>query len=199
MPPTEQGLIIKRHRLDHHWTVRRMAREAKLSAGYVSQLENGRRPVTARVMGEVADALGIPPYELLSEGGFIPAGHLQEAVEMAQRALDVPSIRDKARGSDDAERLDWLTVDYLYMLGDDPYGTGWDGGPGGNHADWTPLVPDAPTPLPLRLKPQLNEWLANNTPTRMPSVIEGWDELSEADQRFVQQMVNKLRRPTAGE
>ena len=29
---------------------------------------------------------------------------------------------------------------------------------------------------------------------RTPAAIEGWDELSDADRTFVQQMVNKLRR-----
>ena len=198
MPPNEQGELIKACRTARLWSVRRLAREAHLSAGYISQLEKGNRPVTPRALGAIADGLGLPPYELLTKGGFIPAEHLERAELSAERALHVPTIVSAARGETDAQKLDWLIVDYLYLLGDDPYGTGWEGGPGGNHADWTALLPDAPPPITDRLLREAMEWKAS-LPRGSASPIEGWDELSEADRVFVQQMVNKLRRPATGE
>jgi transcriptional regulator with XRE-family HTH domain len=199
MESDQQGEIVRKHRTARHWTVRRLAREAKLSASYLSLMESGQRPVTARALGRIADALGLRTYDLLAEGGFIPMDHLAEATRMAALAMKVPSIYDKARGSEQTERLDWLIVDYLYLLGDDPYGTGFDGGPGGNHADWSPLVPASPIPLPERLLHELAAMREAQQPPTAPTPIEGWDDLSEADQHFVQQMVNKLRRPTTGE
>lgn len=190
--------IIKESRKSRSWSIRRLGRESGLSAGYVSQMESGARPVTPRAMGYIADALGIPPHEMLSLGGFIPDGHLDEAKRMALLGMAVPSIHDRARGGTSTEKMDWLIVDYLYLLGDDPYGTGWTGGPGGNEADWTPLVPDAPTPLLIRMRSELDAAIAIEE-RKLISPIEGWNDLSDVDRAFIQQMVNKLRRPTTGE
>lgn len=190
--------IIKERRRSFLWSVRRLAREAGLSAPYVSQIENGKRPLTPRATGQIADALGIPTYDLLAIAGFIPQDDLDRAKGMAYQAMRVPEMCLAARGDTDKQRTDWLIVDYLYRLGHDPYGTGWDYGPGGNHLDWTPLEPDAPEPITNRMLREAHEWRAGMSVANT-SPIEGWDELSPADQTFIQQMVNKLRRPAADE
>lgn len=203
MLQTPPGTLIKTYRQDRKWSVRRLARESGFSAGYISQLEKGQRPVTPRAMGRIADALGIRTYHLLSLGGFIAEGHLKEAQDMARCALRVPSIADRARGTTQDEVLDWLVVDYLYLLGDDPYGTGWNYGPGGHEADWSPLSPERMAEADAN--PRTAEIRQLRLPERRrpvrpaPCAIEGWDELSPADQAFIQQMVNKLRNPGSGD
>src|SRR5450759_4111713 len=110
MEKPDPALLIKTARKARFWSVRLLARESHLSAGYVSQMESGARPVTPRALGRVADALGVPPYEMLSKGGFIPEGHLDEAKRMAEQALDVPSLYKLALGVTPAAQLDWLIV-----------------------------------------------------------------------------------------
>ena len=198
MPPTKAGALITEVRKKAGWSLRRLAREAHFSAGYLSLLENGQRPVTPKALGRIADVLDIPTYLLLTQGGFIPQEHLDEAEAAAERGLFIPSIRDSIGKFGARDDREWLVIDYLYMLGDDPYGTGWDGSPG-HHADWTPLKPDAPERFPDRIKRSFDEWQAERDAPTPPTEIEGWNDLSDADKAFVQQMVNKLRRPTPSE
>jgi transcriptional regulator with XRE-family HTH domain len=201
MAPTEQGLLIKTARQTRLWSVRRLAREAGLSAGYISQLENGTRPVTARVMARVAEALGLPSWLLLTKAGFIPEEHLTEAKQMAEKGMTIPSIHAQATGADDRQKLEWLIADYLLLLGDDLSGIGAEAGalPCPPGVDWTPLVPDAPPTMATVARASLNELLTAQHLPRTPTAIEGWDDLSDADRAFVQQMVNKLRRSATGE
>lgn len=198
MAPTEQGLLIKSIRKDHHWSVRRLARATQLSAGYISQLETGARPVTARVAGKIADAFGMPPYQLLAQMGFLPAEHVAEATKYAKKALEVPSVLAAAREGFNESPFDWLVIDYLYMLGDDPYGTGWTGEPG-NHADWSPLIPDAPEPVTSRFYREAEAWEAAQRTAPVATPVEGWDDLSDSQRRLVQQLVNQLRKTEGGD
>jgi len=188
---------IKKARKALIWSVRRLAREAGLSPAYISQIESGKRPLTPRATGRIADALRIPAHDLLQLAGFIPEDRLQEAKEMADRAMHVPELVQRAFGASDDQRRDWLVDDYLLLLGEDPSGGGNDFGPGAHIANWRLLDPELPE---SRILAQAQEWKRQNPRTPRPSApIEGWDELPPTDQQFIQQMVNKLRRRTTGE
>lgn len=183
--------FIRSERRRRLWSMRKLAREAHMSAAYLSQMENGKRPLTARATGQIADAFRMPTYELLSLAGFIPAEDLERARTMAKMALaEVPAIAEKARGETEAERLDWLVVDYLYLLGHDPYGTGWDGTPG-HGADWRLVEPDAPPPILERLKPEIEEWKRQQAELAKKP-LAGWDELSLGEKQLVQELVDTL-------
>jgi len=207
MTAIEQGEVIKSLRKQLFWSARRLARETSLSASYVSQIERGERPLTAKIAVRMADAFGMPPYELLQATELLPPEDVEEAKGMARRALAIPSMVEGARWAETADgKYHWLVADYLFMLGHDPYAGGYDGGPGGNALDWTALVPDAPEPWLRRITPKgdirpLSPPEQHHAPAERtaPSPIEGWDDLTDADRQFVQQMVNKLRRPSAGE
>jgi len=189
---------ITKYREALGWSKRRLAREAMISAPYVVQMENGERPVTRKMLGMLADSMGTPPWVLLSEGGFIPADDLREAETMAARAISDPNIEDRALASHPGGKLGWLISDYLYLLGDDPYGTGWEFGPGGHEIDWTPYAPERMAAADAN--PNTEEIRRMRFPARYgapkaaPSPIEGWDELTEADRKIVQQMATQLLR-----
>jgi len=183
--------LIKTMRKSQLMSVRRLARESGLSAAYVSQIESGTRPLTPRATTKIADALRIPPYALLSEAGFIPAEHVEKARAMVTRAEnETPEMLGK-------RDFDWAVADYLFALGDDPYGTGLQYGPVPPSLDWRQLDPEAPAPM-LDVARQWATEQAAKQKREVPP-IEGWDELSDADRTFVQQMVNKLRRSATGE
>lgn len=194
--------FIRMQRRSRFWSVRKLARAAVLSPAYVSQIENGNRPLTPRAAGRIADAFGIPPYELLALAGFIPQPDLDRAKEMAQRALnEAPEIAAKAgpHEVDGESGLDWLVIDYLYLLGHDPYGTGWDGGPGGHQADWRILDPSAPPPMMERLKPDIEAWQERRRELEKRP-LSGWDALTLEEKQLIQELVDKiLSRRTAGE
>ncbi len=59
------GDNVRRHRLRLRLTQEDLAAETDLKRSYLSELENGRRNPTVRVLGRLADALGVEPAELL--------------------------------------------------------------------------------------------------------------------------------------
>lgn len=187
---------IRERRLSLLWSVRRLARETGLSPAYISQIESGKRPMTARAAGLIAEALGVPAHDLLAMAGLLSWDDVNEAKVMARRALAVPGIVGEGPLSDPAATIEWLTDDYLMLLGLDPNGRGNPIGKNAHTAEWHLLDPSLPRSEVLR---QLEEELSRARGTapaapRTPDAIEGWDELSDADRTFVQQMVNKLRR-----
>jgi transcriptional regulator with XRE-family HTH domain len=197
--PTLAALVVTRHRERLGWSKRRLSRETNYSAPYIVQVENGERPATAKFVARVADAIGLPPYVLLGEAGFIPADHVTEAETMAAEAMNNKKIAFSARGGTSSEKKAWLVADYLYLLGDDPYASGWKYGPGGNHIDWTPFSPERAAvadanPLTATMRERRVPLPTTDAPKPMPTPIEGWDELSGADQTLVQRLVNRLRR-----
>lgn len=188
---------IKQQRGSMLWSVRRLARESGLSPAYISQIESGKKPLTPRATVKIAEALGVPPHDLLAMAGFIPWADLQTAQGMAVRAMQVPEMVTAASGGTDKQRRDWLIDDYLMLLGHNTSGNDEEFGPAQHWANWQLVDPDAP---PSMLRSEIEGWKRSQiAPKAPPSPIEGWDELTDTDRTFVQQMVNKLRRPATGE
>lgn len=200
MPVSKAASVITRHREDLRWSKRRLARESELSPAYIVQLENGERPVTARILGRIADAMRIHPYVLLGEAGFIPPEHVAEAEAKAAEAIQDPDIAAAALDGDTGGKSAWLVADYLYLLGHDPFGGTWKWGPGGHEIDWTPFAPERMAEADAN--PETEDIRRRRFPSRYPpksqapSPIEGWEDLSDADQSMVQQLVNRLRHRT---
>lgn len=205
MPPTDAATTITRHRERLHWSKRRLAREAELSPAYIVQMENGERPVTERALARVADAVGLHPYQLLGEAGFIDPAHVEEAERMAAEAMKLPAMVDRARPGDTGGKLAWLVADYLMLLGDDPYGVGADVTPLID-CDWSTLAPErwkavedgsGKAKTTGQIIAEAEEWLAARP--KAPTAVEGWDELTDTQRVLVQQLVNQFRRSADGE
>lgn len=205
MPPTDAAKTITRHRERLHWSKRRLAREAELSPAYIVQMENGERPVTERALARIADAVGLHPYVLLGEAGFIDTPHVEEAERMAAEAMKVPGMVDRARSGDTGGKLAWLVADYLALLGDDPYGVGADATPLVD-CDWSTIAPErwkaiadgsVRAKTTAQITAEVNEWLAARG--QAPTAIEGWNELTDTQRALVQQLVNQFRRSADGQ
>lgn len=187
--------FIKNERLTKLWSVRRLSRESGVSAGYISRIETEKQDVTSRAAGRIAKALRVPPHYLFMLAGFIPEDDFQLAEDMAERAMWVPSLADQAKTYCPHDPKAWLIDDYLLLLGHDITGKGNDFGPGGHIADWQLVDPAAPASV---LRQRIAEWKTHQPPPpTVTTPLEGWDGLSPADQLFIQQMVNKLRRRSA--
>jgi len=214
MPPlTEAAKTITRHREALHWSKRRLAREAHLSPAYIVQMENGERPVTGRALQSIADAVGLHPYVLRGEAGFIPAEDVAEAERAAGLRMEGdPKIAESRHFTDTGGAFAWLVSDYLQMLGHDAYGTDWDG-PCGVDVDWSDLAPERWRALREgkvnavttgQIIQGLTDTIAEierqeATQPKPPTQIEGWAELTETQRKLVQQLVNQFRRSADSE
>jgi len=56
---------LRRKRHDQHMTQEELAERAGLSARYVGAIERGDVSASVTVLGQIADALGVEPGELL--------------------------------------------------------------------------------------------------------------------------------------
>ena len=66
-PKTKMSATIRRLRARQGMTQEELAKKAKVTQGYVSQLESGaKKEIGARVAVRLAEALGVPVTELLA-------------------------------------------------------------------------------------------------------------------------------------
>jgi transcriptional regulator with XRE-family HTH domain len=181
-------------------SVRRLAKESGLSAAYLSQIENKKRPLSVKMLVRIADGLRVPPHEILAVAGLISPEHVEKAEAMAHRALhEAPELVRKARGKTTGEKYNWLVADYLYVLGEDPYGTMIEGCQPMPALDWRRLDPEAPESMLKRLKPEIEAWRAQH-PEASKRPLRGWDQLTRPEQDAVQQLVDTfINSRTTGE
>lgn len=185
------GQAARERRRSLLWSVRRLARETALSPALISQFENGKAAPSRRSMSRIEWALRMPEGYLLMLAGFIPREDYERAQQMAEKAMQVPEMVAVARGDTDQERLEWLTSDYLLLIGHDLTGKLGEDRPNMHMANWQLVDPEAPESELIR---SIEEFKATmHRPKPSPQPIEGWDELTDTDRLFIQQMVNKLR------
>lgn len=63
------GDVLRRNRLDQRRTLADVARHARVSMPYLSELERGRKEASSEVLAAVCDALRIELSEVLTEVG----------------------------------------------------------------------------------------------------------------------------------
>ncbi len=59
------GVNVRKERLARGLTQQELAGRLEMERSYLSELERGRRNPTVRVLGALAQALGVEPWELL--------------------------------------------------------------------------------------------------------------------------------------
>jgi len=84
------GSVLRRARLEQGRTLADVARAAKVSLPYLSELERGRKEASSEVLAAICDALRIELSDLLAEAGR------RLAAERVRRAPVVPL--DAVRG-----------------------------------------------------------------------------------------------------
>jgi transcriptional regulator with XRE-family HTH domain len=96
---TTLGGVLRRTRLEQGRTLADVARAAKVSLPYLSELERGRKEASSEVLAAICDALRIELSDLLAEAGRrLAADQVRRklAAERVRRAPVVPL--DAVRG-----------------------------------------------------------------------------------------------------
>lgn len=91
------GERLRRARADQSRTLREVSRAARVSLGYLSEVERGRKEASSELLGSICDALDLPLPELL----VTVAGDLDTS-----DALVAPNVVEQASAADfDRDRL----------------------------------------------------------------------------------------------
>ena len=90
------GDVLRRHRLDQARTLREVSSSARISLGYLSEVERGVKEASSELLAAICDALDLRLSELLSEvahevAGAEPAPPALTAVTASPAADTTPS------------------------------------------------------------------------------------------------------------
>lgn len=65
------GTVLRAYRLDANRTLRDVADSARVSSGYLSELERGRKEVSSEVLRSICDALGVNLAVVLRRAAYV--------------------------------------------------------------------------------------------------------------------------------
>lgn len=109
------GEVLRSQRMRQGRTLRQISADARVSLGYVSEIERGHKEASSELLAAICDALDVPLSEILSEVSdavaleeaalamqledvAVPASSL--AVPVASREGDLVAEAEQARGGD---------------------------------------------------------------------------------------------------
>ncbi len=72
------GDVLRRQRLEQGRTLRQLCGEARVSLGYMSEIERGQKEASSELLASICAALDVPLSEILSE--------VSDAVALAEAA-----------------------------------------------------------------------------------------------------------------
>jgi transcriptional regulator with XRE-family HTH domain len=107
------GDRLRHARTNQHRTLREVSRSARVSLGYLSEVERGRKEASSELLAAICDALELPLSELLHHvasdlGAFTAVEEtVPEAPEPVERVEAVDTIREgeRPRAAVDGGRL----------------------------------------------------------------------------------------------
>ncbi|HET7406207.1 MAG TPA: helix-turn-helix transcriptional regulator [Mycobacteriales bacterium] len=96
------GDVLRRHRQQQARTLREVSAEARISMGYLSEVERGVKEASSELLAAICDALEVPLADVLREVGDEMAGTEAVGAEVATvaTATVAPIDRAEARVSD---------------------------------------------------------------------------------------------------
>ena len=90
------GEVLRSQRMRQGRTLRQVSAEARVSLGYISEIERGQKEASSELLASICAALDVPLSEILSEVSDAVA--LEEAALAMQLELDATSLQQSLRG-----------------------------------------------------------------------------------------------------
>jgi transcriptional regulator with XRE-family HTH domain len=91
------GEVLRGQRMRQGRTLRQVSAEARVSLGYISEIERGQKEASSELLASICAALDVPLSEILSEVSDAVA--LEEAaLAMQLEKLETTSLQQSLRG-----------------------------------------------------------------------------------------------------
>jgi transcriptional regulator with XRE-family HTH domain len=91
------GEVLRSQRMRQGRTLRELSAEARVSLGYISEIERGQKEASSELLGALCAALDVPLSEVLSEVSDAVA--LEEAAAAIQlQPLELPRVDRRSPG-----------------------------------------------------------------------------------------------------
>ena len=94
------GDVLRAQRMQRGMTLREVSAEARVSLGYISEIERGQKEASSELLASICAALDVPLSEILSEVSDAVA--LEEAalaMQLEDVTVDTTSLRQAPNGS----------------------------------------------------------------------------------------------------
>jgi transcriptional regulator with XRE-family HTH domain len=95
------GDVLRRRRTSQGRTLREVAASARVSLGYLSEVERGRKEASSELLAAICSALGVPMSVVMRE----VSDELARAEAAAVRALGAPDVTRRAARPDHRMKL----------------------------------------------------------------------------------------------
>jgi transcriptional regulator with XRE-family HTH domain len=95
------GEVLRAQRMRQGRTLRQISADARVSLGYISEIERGQKEASSELLASICSALDVPLSEILSEVSDAVA--LEEAA-LAMQLEEVGSVDLRVRRVDKADR-----------------------------------------------------------------------------------------------
>lgn len=83
------GDVLRRARTSQGRTLRQVSESARVSLGYLSEVERGRKEPSSELLNAICDALEVPLSEVLIHAGERMAAHERAAVPTTASAANI--------------------------------------------------------------------------------------------------------------
>src|SRR5215210_165822 len=84
------GEVLRDRRMQRGLTLREVSAEARVSLGYISEIERGQKEASSELLASLCDALDVPLSDVLRE--------VSVAVAIEEAAASLTSLEVRARG-----------------------------------------------------------------------------------------------------
>lgn len=95
------GEVLRRRRTAQHRTLREVAASARVSLGYLSEVERGRKEASSELLASICEALGVPMSAVMRE----VSDELARAESAALEALGPRQAARRPSAPGDASEL----------------------------------------------------------------------------------------------
>jgi transcriptional regulator with XRE-family HTH domain len=90
------GEVLRSQRMRQGRTLRQVSAEARVSLGYISEIERGQKEASSELLASICAALDVPLSEILAEVSDAVA--LEEAALAMELELETTSLQRSLRG-----------------------------------------------------------------------------------------------------
>lgn len=95
------GDVLRSERMRRGMTLRELSSEARISLGYISEIERGQKEASSELLASLCEALDLPLSEVLREvSDSIALEEARLALERKVTSVEVPSVASRRAPGD---------------------------------------------------------------------------------------------------
>ena len=95
------GDVLRAERLDRGMTLREVSKQARVSLGYISEIERGQKEASSELLASLCGALDVALSEVLREvSDAVALEEAARALEVTSISVGAPTVGEGLRSSD---------------------------------------------------------------------------------------------------